>query len=356
MRYSEINTEPDHGKEYRKKYYESICRMLDDKACVMAKERDAFMTPERLAENREAYRQKYVEMLGWPLTEYSAIKDAQKAPDAMKELVEELEFLKIYRLSVETMPGLWFQGLLYEPADHPDNPPLVILNPGGGYRVEDLVAHGEYDCGQYKNIGGRVLETGTVVYAPQFLLWVDEEQGVSQPGTRQIVDAKLKAMGGSAAALEIFNVRRMIDYFVAWEHIDSERIGMMGLSYGGFYTLYISAAEPRIKSVFSSCFFSDRLSNVPGACRPDWTWQGSAKTFLDAEVAALIVPRPLYLENGEKDILFPAEISEAEYQRLKPFYEAAGATDKLLFYRFEGEHEVAVGDQGLEFFLDELMK
>jgi len=350
--YTKINMTEASGAEARNDYLEGVLALIREKAEDSRKNRDSFLTPEKLCADREKYREKYIQMLGWPLTEYTH----EYHPNVKKELVEELDFLTIYRLTVETLPGLWFTGMLYVPTERKEKAPLVLINPGGSYCSEGLIAHGTYDCGQYQNIGGRALETGAILYAPQFLLWSDGGP-LKQPAMRQLFDAKLKAMSGSITALEIFNVRRAIDYFVENEPIDPDHIGMMGLSYGGFYALYIPAAETRIRTVFSSCFFCDRFCTETEAtgCRPDWLWQNAADSFFDAEVAALIAPRALYIENGRTDTLFPVDLVEMESARLKPFYAAAGADDRLLFHIGENGHAVSVGDTGLDFFMKHLL-
>lgn len=355
MQYHLITTDETCGVEERKAYFDGILGVIQNKAQEAEKLRDSFITPQALTDDREEYRKKYIDMLGWPLNGYAHEYD----PNVKKQQVEDLGFLKIYRLSVETLPGLWFEGLIYEPAEHDEKAPLVMINPGGGYCAEDLIAHRDFTCGQYKNFGGRIVEKGAILYAPQFLLWIDKESekyGMQHPQTRQFLDVKLKALGGSIAALEIYNVKRAIDYFVKHEPIDPERIGMMGLSYGGFYALYISAAETRIKSTFSSCFFCDRFCSETEqtSCRSDWLWQNSANTFFDAEVAALIAPRALYIENGMEDELFPIEKVRAESERLKPFYSAANADSLLLFHIGQNGHEVSDGDLGFNFFVDNL--
>ncbi len=76
-------------------------------------------------------------------------------------------------------------------------------------------------------------------------------------------------------------------------------------------------------------------------------------TRFDAEVAALIAPRALYLDGNERD-MFPPEQVRREFARLQPFYEAAGAADRLLLYIGEGGHEVAKGEQGFRFFTEHL--
>ncbi|MBQ8213719.1 MAG: acetylxylan esterase [Clostridia bacterium] len=354
INYESIQLELSNGALQRTRYYEGVCALIDEKAKQASKKRDVYCSADQMAEKREKYRAEYISMLGWPLTEYRSVTNIA----VEKELLEEIENLKIYRLSLETLPGVWFQGLLYVPHERDKKAPLVILHPGGGYRVEELIKCNHYSAEGYQNIGGRALERGAVVYAPQLMVWTHEESGVHQPTTRQFLDVKLKAMGGSLAALEIFNVRRAIDYLIANEPIDPKRIGAAGLSYGGFYTMYLAAAEPRVKSVFSSCFFHDRFGErkAAGQCRSDWLWQNSANCFFDAEVAALIAPRALYIENGDQDELFPAEESLTEWERLKPFYEAAGATEKLLYHHGAFGHCVAESDLGFAFFIKHLFE
>ena len=353
--FKSIKTDEKCGREYRFNYYNDILKTVDRRAEEARRVRDRDFSPTAIAENREEYRRKFVDMLGWPLNEYTS----EFHPNFKKELIEETGDLYIYRLCIETLPELWFEGLIYEPKNRDEKAPLTIINPGGSYCAEELVAHGDYECEQYRNIGGRALEKGTILYAPQFLLWCDDNGDYfKQPENRQQFDMKLKALGGSIAALEIFNVRRAIDYFISSEPIDEARIGMMGLSYGGFYALYISAAEPRIKSTFSSCFLCDRFCSdvlTTGGCRPDWLWQNSANSFFDAEVAALIAPRALYVENGVRDQLFPIDIVKAEQERLKPFYSAANAEGQLLLHIGENGHRVSDGDLGFDFFMKNLI-
>ena len=133
----------------------------------------------------------------------------------------------------------------------------------------------------------RVLRQGFAVFAPQLLMWRED---FGPPPNRQQVDVQLKQLGGSITALEIFRIQRCLDYLVSRRDIDGSRIGMIGLSYGGFYALYAPAVETRLRATVSSCFFSDRTVYA----HADWVWRGAARRFLDAEVAGLVCPRPLY--------------------------------------------------------------
>ncbi len=68
----------------------------------------------------------------------------------------------------------------------------------------------------------------------------------------------MKQLGGSIAAFELACLARGSYYLVTRSEVDPERVGMLGLSYGGFFALYAAAADPRIGVTLSSCFFNDR--------------------------------------------------------------------------------------------------
>lgn len=61
------------------------------------------------------------------------------------------------------------------------------------------------------------------------------------------MEHQLKLLGGSFASLETLMVMRSIDALCHKPQLDSSRVGMLGLSYGGLYTLLVAAADPRIR-------------------------------------------------------------------------------------------------------------
>ena len=137
----------------------------------------------------------------------------------------------------------------------------------------------------YNNLTERVLEYDVDMFVPQLLLWSVENYGTEYD--RENIDARLKSVGSSVTAVEVYSLIRVMDYFEAKDNI--KYFGMIGLSYGGFYTLYTAALDTRIKSAISCAFFNDRSVYS----RSDWTWWNSCEKFGDAEVACLISPRRL---------------------------------------------------------------
>ena len=118
---------------------------------------------------------------------------------------------------------------------------------------------------------------------------------------------------------------------------------MVGMSYGGFYTLFLSALDTRIKSAVSSSFFNTRDS-YPWS---DWTWYNFAEKFDDAEVACLVYPRKLYIEIGENDEVFDVKGGKKSYEKLLNLCKEVG-TEWLEFITFEGTHEFCKFDEPIE--------
>lgn len=327
------------GNPYRKAYAEAMEGLIRSRQQAVDLERAAYIDPSRLREDPIKYRTDLVQMLGWPLNEYSS----RTAREVQTVHVAETEAADMYRLQLEALPGLPFYGILFVPKGKTGKLPLV-LSQHGGQGTPELCSSLTGTSDNYHDMTIRILGRGAAVFAPQLLLWDAEVYGI--PHERQKVDVRLKQLGGSIAALEITCLRTCIDYLCSrFSCVDESRIGMAGLSYGGFYTLFTAAVEPRIKAAYSSCFFNSRYA-YPWS---DWVWFNSGSRFLDAEVAALIAPRALYLEVADRDELFAPHGATSEFHRLIPYYQAQNAGGKLRFQVFDGVHELNRADDGIDF-------
>ena len=327
---------------YRQAYSDSLYAFIAAKRTDSAAVRDAFMPPEAYARDPESFRRRYVEMLGAPLTEY-----AYSVVSGKEDYVATDDLCRITRVTLEIFPGFHFYGMLMEPTvsirkDKNGRYPLVICQHGGGGTPElcsDM--HGENN---YSHMTRRVLEYGAVVFAPQLYLWNSTHYAVVQK--RGEVDRELKRYGSSIVGLEIYCIRKVIDYMTAKPFIDPERIAMHGLSYGGMYTMYTMAAEPRISAGYSCGCFNDRAEPTVLA---DLIFSGSGNTFMDAEVAGLCAPRSLYLDVGMSDTVFNYKTAKAEYTRVPRYFAACGVPDNVRFNLWEGGHTVCDRDDGYEF-------
>ncbi len=315
----------DYGNGYRIKYLQGLEQLVRRRREEAKTNRVEFLKDIR--ENREAYRQQYKNMLGWPLNQ-----PAEPVLSVVENPVYRDEEVEIVRLQLEIFEGLFFYGILLR---HPGRNalPLVISQHGGWGTPEFCSSF--FDSENYNDMSLRIFRKGVNVFAPQLDLWLVNRFGPE--GRRDDIDRELKQLGGSIAALEIYGIQRSLDYLEQQDYCNG-RFGMAGLSYGGFYTLHTAAAEPRILTALSSSHFNDRM-------KYNWSSKNffnAANTFCDAEVAMLVLPRYLAIEVGDNDELFDADSARAEFARL----EAYAGTDKdhFRFHVFQGVHEFCPED------------
>lgn len=325
------------SKAYKEKYadgFEEIIkrreRELSEKRRAYAK--DIFKTPEK-------YREDFKRMLGWPLVDH----EDGELPVRSTKLSRE-EGYTIYRMELEILEGLVMTGLYFE-LDGEEKKPLVIVQHGGLGTPEHIAGIDDTDTSNYNRMLERVLAQGVHVFAPQLFLWDEKKYEVA--GDRREFDARLKRLGGSVTAVELYGLKRILDYFEKKDNVLD--YGMVGLSYGGFYTLFLSAIETRIRSAISCSFFNSR-DNYPWS---DWCWLGSAERFDDVEIACLSYPRSLCIEIGMRDELFNGEWGVKSYEALA---EACGevGTDWLTFIPFDGTHEFCKDDEPIRRLANEL--
>ena len=339
-----LEEDPHNGDRHRKEYLQSILNLIDKKYEESYEERASFMPAESFAEKQDVYRTEYLKMIGSPVKEYPT-----DIPSAKKELVAEDDFGTFYRMQIEVLPDFWFYGILTVP-HNTVKAPLVIAQHGGWGIPElcsDMAGENNYD-----NFTKLALEEGMVVFAPQLLLWCfDTETGekrvaIDATFDRNEIDRKLKHLGFSITGLEVFCIRRCIDYFSSHDFIDEEKIGMMGLSYGGYFSMHTAAADTRIISAYNAGSFNNRDSE----CFNDWSYYNASNLFYDAEVAALCAPRRLRIDVGIQDPVFNYKTSEPEAQRVYKYYDAYGAKNNFVYDLWDGGHRFDENLEGFEYF------
>jgi dienelactone hydrolase len=329
----------------RDEYFGSMQKLLGDlKNRAENSRKSEFAKPG----NKEKLRRQYIDMLGYPLNTYA--KEANINVKTEPLIAAGGEDMAMTRYQLEVMPGFWFYGILYEhkKRDKSKKNALVIAQHGGGGTPE-LVGSLVFDSANYNHMVKRVISESVTVFAPQLLLW-DAGNFGSEGYDRIETDKKLKQFGGSITGLEVYCIMRCIDYFAGLDNIDENRIGMVGLSYGGMYTVYAAAADTRIKVALSSCWFNDRLKHNWF----DWVYFNQANLFFDAEVSSLILPRKLYIEIGKDDELFDPADAKADIIRLREYAENENCADSLVIKIFDGLHELDKSDDGINFFIGNL--
>lgn len=343
--------EPQTGDRYRQNYENGLQKLIEKLNREGADRRREQMPPEALPQRIEEYRFEYLRMLGIDGLDVSA-------PERYEcEEIAEDEIGKIYRYALYVTEEIPFYGLLFVPHVRKNPAPLVIAQHGGGGTPE--LAADMLGRNNYNHMIQRTLERGAIVFAPQLLLWrFKDDKCPTQrqhniPYDRKIMDASLKRFGLSITGLEITFIRKAISFFSGMEGVDPQKIGMLGLSYGGYFTLHTMAADTRIKAGYSNACFNNRDHYTSFI---DWCYKDAGYRFQDAEVAALCAPRKLFLSVGTADTVFDYRHAIPEAERIVDYYKAFGKEENLVFTVWEGGHTVNDTDEGFEFLFEGLDK
>lgn len=328
----------EKAKVYRQGYLDSVKNLALFSASELEKGRCDYITPEKLEENREKYVADLKEIIGRPLF------DRRQKCEVSKIFVGLDGQGYIYRLVFTFEKGIKFCGLLFSPFDATEKLPLVIAIHGGDGTPE-LISD-IYGENYYSHITRRLLDRKVAVFCPQLLIWDGKKFG--SRFDRFGLDAKYKALGSSLTAFECECMMGAVDFLRNQDMIDGDRIGVTGLSYGGYYSLVLGVLDERIKAVYSSCVFNDRMKYP----RPDFVYKNIYEKFGDAEMAALIYPRALYIEAGKQDGYFGADTAIKEYEKLKEYYK--NKPEKLVFNVHDGGHKYSETDEGIDFLINNI--
>ena len=158
-------------------------------------------------------------------------------------------------------------------------------------------------------------------------------------------------LGMTVLGLDVHHGRAAMDYVAGLPLVDEERLGVMGLSFGGTMTVWMTLADERIKAADIICY-SDRFARFGfrdlGTCGSQVTPGLFALVDLP-DLQALISPRPLLVEIGTRDECFRLDDAMSCYRRVERVYQAAGCPERLELDLYEGGHQWG-GNRSASFF------
>jgi len=268
---------------------------------------------------------------GWP-------KQWVDAPPKFEErgVIETGRGYRIRKLRYEIVPGFYSSALLYEP-EHMDGTVPAILNLAGhdgplGYSYEFK----QKRCISFAQHGILALN----------LEWFGFGE-LSREGNDHWFGAHLDLVGANGLGAFYLEMRRGLDYLYLHPHVDKQRIGVTGLSGGGWQTIVISSLDERVKATNPVAGFSSLRSRVEVKDFGDMgDIEQSGTDFLRGSdyphLVALLAPRPALLTyNGEDDCCFRATMVKPRvFDAIQPFFGLYGKADNFTFHenRDPGDH------------------
>ena len=147
----------------------------------------------------------------------------------------------------------------------------------------------------------------------------------------------------------VYDVMRTIDLIATRPELDAQRVGCIGISGGGTCTLFSVAVEPRIRAALISGYmntFRDSIGSI-SHCMDNYV-PGILNWAEMYDIAGLAAPRPLFIESGQKDDIFPIESSVDSYKKVSAIYEVFGVRDRVEQEVFDRDHSFW-GKKGIPF-------
>ncbi len=245
--------------------------------------------------------------------------------------------------------------------------PCVLALHGHGYGVKDIVGLWEDGSerltpdGYHQDFGCALAERGFVVAAPEISCFGERQManlagfranGLS--GTCHNAATYAIMLGKSIAGLRVLDAMRVVDYLSTRKEIDANSIGAMGISGGGMHAFFSACLDPRIKASVISGYFCDWRDSILSLfhCTCNFV-PGLLNLGELSDLAGLIAPRPLLVENGTHDPIFPIERVKEAVAKAKRAWKVFGAEDKFETDYFEGRHRIN-GAKAYEFLANQL--
>jgi dienelactone hydrolase len=240
---------------------------------------------------------------------------------------------RIRKLRYEVVPGLWSTMLLYEPEHADGNAPAVMSLVGHFYGKGKAMEYNQALCINYAL-------RGIIAAAPE---WLDTGELNSPENNHIDFEAHLDLVGANPVGLFYLKMRRVVDYLYEQPNVDKNRIGVTGLSGGGWQALVLSALDSRVYASVPVSGFQSIGAGLDKVARPgSFAGTGDMEetptdfyTVLDyPALVAMRAPRPtLLVHNDTDDCCFRAPLVKPDnYESAVPFYKLFGKQDLLQWH------------------------
>jgi dienelactone hydrolase len=268
-------------------------------------------------------------------------------PDRVPLDLETLESVKCdgYRrdkIVFETEETMSVPAYLLVPDDRAAPGPAVLAAHGHGPGkalvcglAETPAPNGDYAV--------QLVRRGYVVLAPDLRCFGEREDW--NPEDHYACDTNLvhAVMAGvNPLTQNLWDLARCLDVLESHPLVDPGRMGMVGLSYGGTVTLFLAAWDERVAACVVSGYFSSwaQSHQMPWNMCGSQVLSGMLGRIEHVDLGALVAPRPMLVESGTEDDLFPATVAAEGVERLRRVYRALGVDeDRIVHEISEGGHQ-----------------
>jgi dienelactone hydrolase len=247
---------------------------------------------------------------------------------------------QLHKLRYEIVPGFYTTALLYEPLPLKGRVPAVL----------DVMGHfptqGNKIEFEQKFCINQALK-GMIALNPEWLGMGE----LNVPGNAHWFAAHLDLVGMNGVGLFYLAMRRALDYLAQNPNVDPRRIGVTGLSGGGWQTIVLSSLDPRVLVSIPVAGYTtlpgraERLPGEPGDIEQNATDLLVGQGY--ATLTAMRAPRPtLLIYNAEDNCCFRAPLVKPYvFDPIREFFGLYGKEDAFQFHQ---NTEISAHNYGLD--------
>jgi dienelactone hydrolase len=265
---------------------------------------------------------------GWP-------REWIEAPPRFQQ-TDVIETGKGYRLRkfrYEIVPGFDSTAILYEPQKVNGKAP-AILNVIGHEVAGNAAEYEQKRCINFAKRGIFALS----------LSWAGFGE-LAQPENAHDYAAYLDLVGANALGFFYLSMRRGLDYLASLPQVDASRLGVTGLSGGGWQTTLLSALDERVAVAVEVAGIGALEANLIRPLDLDEIEENATDLTQDEDYplfVAMRAPHPtMLIHNAEDDCCFRADLVKPYiYDHVRPFFRLFGKEDNLAWHenRDPGTH------------------
>jgi dienelactone hydrolase len=241
------------------------------------------------------------------------------------EVIETTHGYRLRKFRYEIVPGFYNTAILYEPTKIEGKVP-AILNLVGHDPLGNHVEYEQKRCINFAKRGVLALSLG----------WPGLGE-FSQPENSHDFGGHLDLVGSAELGYFYLLVRRGLDYLASLPQTNANRIGVTGLSGGGWQTTMISALDERVTAMAEVAGIGSLETNLTRPTDAEEVEEGAADLthgFDYPFLVAMRAPHPTFLIHNEQDdccFLAPF-VKPYLYDQVLPFFRLYHAENNLRWY------------------------
>src|SRR5215471_18091764 len=241
------------------------------------------------------------------------------------EVIETGRGYRLRKYRYEIVPGFDSTAILYEPVPLNRSVP-AILNLTGHESVANLTEYEQKRCITFAKQGILALSLG----------WPGLGELGQQENDHDFA-GHLDLVGSNSLGFFYLVVRRGLDFLATLPNADPARIGVTGLSGGGWQTTIISALDERVKVMVEVAGIGSLQSNLTRPTDSSHVEEDATDLMMGFDypfLVAMRAPRPtLLIHNQQDDCCFLAALVKPYiYEQALPFFGLYSSERALRWY------------------------